>query len=137
TTPTFTAAQTFGLGPNTGIVVAADFNGDGKPDLAVIVQGTNSVAVLANTTATGSNTVSFALPQGYAVGNRPEGLAAGDLNGDNKPDLVVTNGADNTVSVLLNTTTSGSPSFAAPQTFAVGASPSAVTVADPNGDNKP
>ena len=62
-----------------------------------------------------------------------------DVNGDGKPDLIVANSTDSTVSVLLNTTAPGAatPSFAAQQTFATGTSPHSVTVADVNGDGKP
>lgn len=37
----------------------------------------------------------------YAVGNGPISLQIGDVNGDGKPDLVVLNSLDSTISVLL------------------------------------
>ena len=66
-------------------------------------------------------------------------MTAADVNGDGKPDLIVANQNDNTVSVLLNTTAPGAttPSFAAQQTFATGSGPVSVTAADVNGDGKP
>ena len=66
-------------------------------------------------------------------------MTAADVNGDGKPDLIVANQNDNTVSVLLNTTAPGAttPSFAAQQTFATGNVPVSVTAADVNGDGKP
>ena len=69
----------------------------------------------------------------------PVSVAAADVNGDGKPDLIVANEGDNTVSVLLNTTAPGAttPSFAAQQTFATGSQPESVAVADVNGDGQP
>ena len=66
-------------------------------------------------------------------------MTAADVNGDGKPDLIVANDGDSTVSVLLNTTAPGAatPSFAAQQTFATGSGPISVTAADFNGDGKP
>ena len=66
-------------------------------------------------------------------------MAAADVNGDGKPDLIVTNYYSNTVSVLLNTTAPGATtaSFAAQTTFATGIHPRSVAVADVNGDGKP
>jgi hypothetical protein len=57
-----------------------------------------------------------------------------DLTGDGKSDLVVTNGSDNTVSVLPG---KGDGTFKAQQTYTTGAQPYAVTVADITGDGKP
>ncbi len=42
-----------------------------------------------------------------AVGTQPYSVALGDINGDGKPDIVVADKSDGTVSVLLNTTAPG------------------------------
>jgi hypothetical protein len=132
----FANPQTF---PATGNLVIADFNGDGKPDLALSNFHDNTVSVLLNTTPSGAATVSFTVPQTFATGRGPIAIAAGDFNGDGKPDLAVAN-LDDTISVLLNTTPprGSTPSFTAQQPFpiAVG-SVSDVAVGDFNGDGKP
>lgn len=75
-------------------------------------------------------------PPGTYVGTAPASVAIGDLNGDGKPDLVVTNLGDKTVSVLLGngdgtfTPAPGSP-------LAVGFSPVYVAIGELNGDGKP
>jgi hypothetical protein len=138
-TVTFAAQQTFAAGAEPLGVAVADFNGDGRPDLAAANANSNTVSVLLNTTAAGASTPSFAAQQTFAVGKAPTALAVGDFNGDGRPDLVVSNLNDGTVSVLLNTTAAGAstPSFAAQQTFSVGTGPRGIAVADLNGDGRP
>jgi hypothetical protein len=139
TTPSFAAQQAFATGTSPFSVPTADVNGDGKPDLIVANFNASTVSVLLNTTAPGATTPSFAAQQTFATGSFPFSVTATDVNGDGKPDLIAENVADNTVSVLLNTTAPGAttPSFAAQQTFATGSNPRSVTAADVNGDGKP
>ncbi len=137
--PAFATQQTFATGGSPNCVVAADVNGDGKLDLIVANADDNTVSALLNTTAPGSATPGFAAQQTYAVGTNPHSVAAVDVNGDGRPDLIVANSNDNTVSVLLNFTVPGAttPGFAAQQAFATGMFPTSTTAADINGDGKP
>jgi hypothetical protein len=70
---------------------------------------------------------------GVNLGYRaPSNLAVGDVNGDGKPDVVVTEPYWNSVSVLLN----NGAGLWGPQSFAVGATPTAVALGDVSGDGK-
>jgi hypothetical protein len=87
----------------------------------------------------GSSSFGVASQQPYSTGFGPFSVAAADINGDGRPDLIVANYNSNTVSILLNTTQPGAttPSFAPPQNFATGDNPESVVVGDFNLDNKP
>ena len=135
TTPSF-ATQTLAVGVNPIQLAAADFNGDGKPDVAAVSENDDTVRVLLNT---GAPVPVFAAQQTFATGTTPNSIAVADINGDGKPDIVVTNANDNTVSVLLNTTAPGAStaSFAARQNYAAETFPLSVAAVDINGDGKP
>lgn len=90
--------STIGLqGEQPTAVVAADFNGDGVPDLAVANASTNDVSILL-TGAAGT----LGTPVQVGVGSGPRGMAAGDVDGDGDLDLVVANSLGSTVTVLVN-----------------------------------
>src|SRR5437870_1599956 len=124
-TPTFAAHQDFPTGTQPISVTVGDLNLDGKLDLAVANQSSNTVSVLLNTTAPGSATPRFAANQDFPTGTTPRSATVGDVNLDGKLDLAVANLLSDTVSVLLNTTAAGAatPSFAAKQDFATGTEP--------------
>lgn len=86
-------------------VAVADFNADGKLDLAV--SDTNSIV----TVLLGNGTGGFAeAPDSpFRVGSYPKWVAVGDFNGDGKPDLAVVNRDNNNVTVLLNTYSGSAP----------------------------
>jgi hypothetical protein len=139
TSVSFADQQVIVAGPGPVSVVAADFNGDGKPDMALANSFAIYTSVFLNTTATGAAIPSFTSEQTFVNGLGPASIAAADLDGDGKPDLIVTNQTDATVSVLINTTTTGAAiaTFATQQTLATGKDPVGVTSADVNGDGKP
>lgn len=138
-TASFADVQTFAVGSSPWALAAVDLNGDGKPDVAVVNIDDNTASVLINTTTTGSNTAGFVDQQVIAVGNVPQSIAAGDLNGDGKPDLVVVGQADETVSVMINATVASSTTadFATTQIFSAATGSHSVAIADVNGDGAP
>ena len=120
----------FAAGSGPLFIVAADFNGDGKPDIAVGNRSGNTVTVLLGN---GSGSFTAATGSPFAVGNQPYGLKAGDFNGDGIPDLAVANENDNTITLLLGNGTGGF-SAAGGSPFAAGSTPTSLAVADFNGD---
>lgn len=134
--PTFAAPVYFNTGNSATVVTTADVNGDGLPDLIVADTGAYAVDVLLDTTVPGSSNVTFSNFQAFPAGNGANWVAAADLNGDGKPDLMVLNNMDNTISVYINTTANldTTASFTAQQVFSVGNFPNMVTTADINGD---
>ena len=63
------------------------------------------MSVLLNTTAAGAATALLRRRTDLRRRHDPIAVAAADFNGDGRPDFVVANQTDNTVSVLRNTTT--------------------------------
>jgi hypothetical protein len=112
-------------------VVAADFNGDGKLDLAVTEFGSSSVRILL-----GNGDGTFQSFQTYPACHA-HGLASGDFNGDGILDLAVADAGCGQVSILLGNgdgtfTEGGSFSTGGGATFA----PYSVAVGDFNSDGK-
>lgn len=121
-------------------LVSADFDGDGKPDIATL-EGSLGLYIFKNL---GDRTIPFgSIPSlklnqtgvGFAANNGL--IAVGDFNGDGKPDIITSYyGSGGNLAVFINTSTPGNLSFAAPVALTTGSSPTAVVVGDFNGDGK-
>jgi hypothetical protein len=77
-------------------LITADFNGDGRLDLAYLDATASKVFI-----QVGNGDGTFRVPVTYSVGSVPQGLVAGDFNGDGRLDLAVGNTQDNTISIVL------------------------------------
>src|SRR5205807_1877578 len=110
-------------------LAVGDFNGDGKIDLAVANQGSNSVSIFLGAAIGGT----FTLASTFSAGTDPVAIAAADFNRDGKLDMASANMLANNVSVLIG---DGSRAFVpwALSPFATGNMPEALAVADLNGD---
>ncbi|HMG67340.1 MAG TPA: FG-GAP-like repeat-containing protein, partial [Chitinophagaceae bacterium] len=122
-----------------GGIGLGDIDGDGKPDLAVSNSGIfgnygTSVSVYLNTTTTGSTTLSFGTKADFSTGASPYPVSFADIDGDGKNDLVTANFADDNMTVLRNTSVSGTISFAAQSNFATGDGNSYLGIGDLDGD---
>ena len=123
---TFTTQQYPLLG-NTHI--AADFNGDGKPDLAGA--GANAVSVML-----GNGDGTFRPKTDFPIGMQTQAVAAGDFNSDGRMDLMVTLNTPQLSLALLTGT--GTGTFNAPTFFpnTSGFDSPAIAATDLNGDGR-
>lgn len=90
----------FGLVFSLSEITTADFNGDGKLDLAVTRPADGSVYLLLNDGTGGFPADEFSAPH-VVVGFGASSIKAGDFNNDTKADLIVTTPDTNSFSVLL------------------------------------
>ena len=97
----FAKARTFTTVAQPTGVVAADFDGDGYLDVAVAGQKGALAVHYGMADPMGMGEVVLSGPVPHAIGVGAVALAVADFNGDHKPDLVVSNGADNSVQVIL------------------------------------
>ncbi|MGK2955983.1 MAG: FG-GAP-like repeat-containing protein [Solirubrobacterales bacterium] len=125
----FTTATNYPVNGQPFGLVSADFNGDGKADMATGNVTTSTISILL-----GDGSGGFAAATNVPVGNQPFDLATADFNGDGKADLATSNSFANSVSIFLG---NGSGGFGAATTFPILASGAqTIRSADFNGDGK-
>ncbi len=109
------------VGGGSRWVVAGDVNGDGKVDLitANYGSGNHSLTVLTN-----DGTGGFSRASSPVLSSAPYAVAAADVNGDGKLDLITAN-ADGTMTVLTN---NGVGAFAIASSANLNGNPRSITV---------
>ena len=131
----FTAAPNspFAVGQSPGPVALGDVNGDGAADLVTGAAGFDDVSVLLGD---GSGGFTPAPNSPFAVGNNPQTVALGDVDGDGAVDVVTANRLSDDVSLLLGDGSGGfTPAPNSP--FAVGDGPLSLALGDIDGDGRP
>jgi hypothetical protein len=126
---TFGAPTGFDAGVTPDAAAIGDVDGDGHPDLAVADFSAPAVAVLLGA-GDGTFAPATSFPTGV-VGGMATHVAIARLDGDARPDIVVTNSGANNVSVLLN---AGNGAFGPATAYATGTNPFAAAVGDLNAD---
>src|SRR5579859_1897164 len=131
-------SQNYSAGSSPNAIAVADFNGDGKLDVAVADYGNPStgdnggISVLL-----GNGDGTFQPAQLIGAGKNPLSIAAGDFNNDGKQDLVVTDlgdrssGGNGNLTVLLG---NGDGTFQSPVTLTAGPEPFELALGDFNND---
>jgi hypothetical protein len=115
-----------------------DLNGDGRLDILVTGHNLNQISIFQNISSPGGLTAgSFASRVSIPVSGSPDAVAAADIDGDGKVDIITANRGANTISILRNVGTGGT---IAPSSllvsFASGPSPFGLGVVDLDGDGQ-
>ena len=117
-------------GQPTGLEIA-DYNGDGKLDIAASLAGSGNVGVQI---LFGKGNKEFESSNVFPGGGQPMTLANIDFNGDGLIDLVVSSNSHHSLTIFKN---KGAGIFEGLKNFASGDFPKFVVVGDFNQDGKP
>ncbi|HZG23916.1 MAG TPA: FG-GAP-like repeat-containing protein, partial [Chitinophagaceae bacterium] len=113
----------------------ADLDGDGSLDITFIRSCSNMVLIFKNTSTIGG--ISFARATSYTLQPYTEyGLCIGDVDGDGRNDLAITDATLRNISILKNTTINGTITFESNIKFSTVNSPDYITLQDLDGDGR-
>jgi len=120
--------ERFPAGGRVRVMVADDFDGDARLDLALALNEAGAVAILR-----GDGSGSLAPPVLFPSGASPVALVSSDLDHDGDADLAVANGTADSVSILIG---AGDATFGAPVPYAI-PDPAGLVVGDFDADGDP
>lgn len=133
-TGSFGAPTNFAVGVNPEELAVGDVNGDGHLDLVVANFGTNFVSPHTVSVLLGDGTGQFGTAINIpVVGANPSSVVIGDLNGDGKPDVVVSLSGSWVIETFLG---DGTGSFSLKAIRAVPCCPVGLALGDFNKDGK-
>ena len=113
----------------------ADFDGDGKPDIAAVHLGRKFVSFLRNISTTGNILFEAMIDSSIAPSASSYGIIAEDFDGDQKPDIAFTSSALG-LCVMKNKSSVGTLSFESMLKYPVFGSPIISQSADMDNDGK-
>ncbi|HEX8200969.1 MAG TPA: VCBS repeat-containing protein, partial [Isosphaeraceae bacterium] len=140
---TFQDAGSVAVEGNPIDLLSEDFDGDGRPDLAVTYQGYYNYYSGGVTVLLGQGDGTLQAGLNIAVGGTPRAMLVGEFNGDGRPDLAVAYGtpsfyggslSNSGVTVLLGL---GDGTFQGAGRAPAGGSPEALLLGEFNGDGHP
>lgn len=123
--PTFLAPVSYSAGLSPSGIAVADYNGDGKSDMAIVNQSIAGTVGIMLSNGDGT----FQAKADYPAGAYSIDARAGDFNGDGNLDLAVVGSQG--VNILLG---NGDGTFAAPVSYGAGLGSHAIVVDDFNND---
>lgn len=100
-TLSFVAGPIYPSGGRLEDIGIMDMNSDGIPDVVLVRQGGSTVAPGEVRVLLGDGDGEFSIVSFSQCGVRPSGLAIGDLNHDDIPDVAISNITDDTISLLF------------------------------------
>jgi len=95
----------FAMGNNPHTIALSDLDGDGRVEIAVVGELSSYMSIFKNVSAPGTLNENSFLPRvDFSSGWNAVGIAAGDLDGDSRPELVFANAYDDNLMVYRNRT---------------------------------
>ncbi len=126
--------STIPMGIAPYVLGIADFDKDGKPDIAVTCRDSNNVVVFHNDCTLA--TIAFSFAGAFSTGTYPIGICTGDLDGDGWSDIGVADDSSYSFSILKNISSTGTIAFNPRVAVSSSGTPSDIHFSDIDGDNK-
>jgi len=129
-TPAFRVAHPSPAGTYPVALTSADFNGDGRSDVAVVSVYSTAPGLFV---LIGNGDGTFQAPVRYTTGLKPDALTTGDFNKDGKVDIAVADGGSGNVNIFPG---NGDGTFQSAIKSNTGNVPVGISAGDFNNDGK-